>query len=214
MIVAALDKLSALDFRRNAIKRLGNFPVDTENTFEGDHVLNPDFQDAVVDKAVKAAAVLMPIIERQNGLNVVFTKRTQRLKSHSGQVSFPGGKIDESDESAQFAALRETHEEIGVGSDAIEILGQLPDYYTGSGYHISPVVGMMDAKAEFTANPHEVEHIFEVPLNFLMNPDNHHISSKSFENIERYFYVMPWGKHHVWGVTAGIVRMFYNQVFK
>ncbi|MCP4073173.1 MAG: CoA pyrophosphatase [Hyphomicrobiales bacterium] len=214
MNVAATDRLPASQFRQNVIRRLENSSGDSAKVFEGDHILNPDVQDALVNSALKAAAVLMPIVERQNGLSVVFTKRTEKLKSHSGQVSFPGGKIDESDESALFAALRETEEEIGVGADAIEILGQLPDYYTGSGYHISPVVGMMDAKVEFVANPHEVEHVFEVPLDFLMNPDNHHINSRVFENIERYYYVMPWGKHHVWGVTAGIVRMFYNQVFK
>ncbi len=214
MNVAATDRLPASEFRQNVIRRLENSSGDSAKVFEGDHILNPDVHDALVNSTLKAAAVLMPIVERQNGLSVVFTKRTERLKSHSGQVSFPGGKIDESDESALFAALRETEEEIGVGADAIEILGRLPDYYTGSGYHISPVVGMMDAKVECIANPHEDEHIFEVPLDFLMNPDNHHINSRVFENIERYYYVMPWGKHHVWGVTAGIVRMFYNQVFK
>lgn len=218
MNTALLSKLNGDDFRRTVQNRLEDQgAVAGDNIlgeFEGDHNLNPGFHEHVIKKAVKAAAVLIPIVERRDGMNVVFTMRTEKLKSHSGQVAFPGGKIDEGDASAQTAALRETHEEIGIIPDAIEILGQMPDYHTGSGYLISPVVGMIDNKAKYQANPHEVEYIFEVPLEFLMNPENHHIGSRVFQNIERHYYEMPWGEHYIWGVTAGIVRMFYNRVFK
>ncbi len=211
----AVSKLSSkLDFRRNVAEQLGKNSDISQGLPEGDHVLNPDYQNSLVERAVKAAAVLIPVIERPGGLSVVFTKRTEKLKSHSGQVSFPGGKIDANDESAQFAALRETHEEIGVEADLVEVLGQLPEYHTGSGYLISPVVGMVEANAAFKANPDEVEYIFEVPLDFLMDPDNHLISSIMFENIERYYYEMLWDDQRIWGVTAGIVRLFYNRVFK
>jgi len=214
MTTGALARLSGNEFRRAVMQRLENTTFDSAALGEGDHVLNPTFHDKVVAGALKPAAVLMPIVERGQGLNLVFTMRTERLKSHSGQVSFPGGKIDDEDENAKAAALRETHEEIGVDVGAVEVLGQMPDYITGSGYHISPIVGMIDGAAEFEANPHEVEYIFEVPLMFLMDPDNHRIGSRVFENVERHYYEMPWGEHYIWGVTAGIVRMFYNRVFK
>ena len=214
MNVAVPKLLSGADFRQNVTKQLGENSNYSSELPEGDHVLNPDYQNSVVQKASKAAAVLIPVIERTGGLSVVFTKRTEKLKSHSGQVSFPGGKIDASDKSAQHAALRETEEEIGVETKLIEVLGQLPDYHSGSGYLISPVVGLLDAGAGFDANPHEVEYIFEVPLDFLMDPENHLIGSIMFQDIERYYYEMLWNEQRIWGVTAGIVRLFYNRVYK
>jgi len=212
MTFALPSKLNESDFRRIVLERLSS--DEPGNAIEGDHMLNPDFQSEVVDRAIRPAAVLIPVIERTEGLSVVFTRRTKKLKSHSGQVSFPGGNIDAGDENARLAALRETHEEVGVAPEAIDVLGQMPDYFTGSGYRISPVVGLVNSKAVFTANPDEVEYIFEVPLTYLINPDNYRIGSKRFENAERYFYEILWEEQYIWGVTAGIVRMFYNRVFK
>jgi len=214
MDVAVPKQSSGLDFRRNVAEQLAKDSDSSLDWPEGDHVLNPDYQNSLVARAVKAAAVLIPVIERPAGLSVIFTKRTEKLKSHSGQVSFPGGKIDATDESAQYAALRETHEEIGVEADLVEVLGQLPDYHSGSGYLISPVVGMVDTNAVFDANPHEVEYIFEVPLDYLMEPDNHLVGSKVFEDIEHFYYEMLWDDQRIWGVTAGIVRLFYNRVYR
>jgi len=214
MNVAVPKPVSGLDFRRNVVEQLGKNANLSSKMLEGDHMLNPDYQKSLVARAVKAAAVLIPVIERPSGRQVIFTKRTEKLKTHSGQVSFPGGKIDHSDESPQFAALRETHEEIGVEAGLVEVLGQLPDYHSGSGYLISPIVGMVDAKAVFKANPHEVEYIFEVPLDFLMDPNNHRVGSKVLRNMEHYYYEMLWGENRIWGVTAGIVRLFYNRVYK
>lgn len=211
---AEISRLNPDDFRKIVLARLSDDQETDLVMMEGDHALNPDFHAKVVELALKPAAVLIPVVERDGELRVIFTKRTEKLKSHSGQISFPGGRIDAGDLNSEKAALRETWEEIGIKPDHIEVLGQMPDYYTGSGYHISPIVGLVSKDAGLTRNPDEVEYIFEVPLAFLMDTENHKIGSRVFENVERYYYEMPWEEHYIWGVTAGIVRMFYNRVFK
>lgn len=180
----------------------------------GDHLLNPAAHQWVMSKAITPAAVLIPFVERSNELQVIFTKRTAHLKSHSGQVAFPGGKIDPQDQDAADAALREAHEEILLDPQHAEIIGSLPDYFTGSGYRISPILALINRDAQMQPNPEEVEYIFEVPLNFLMNPENHHMGSRKFNGTDRYFYEMPYEQHHIWGVTAGIVRMMHEKMFK
>ena len=208
-----LANLSSEEFRSLMTRRIFG-ASDAEAEIEGDHLLNQHHPNEIVEKAVKPAAVLIPVIERENGLQMVFTKRTEQLRSHSGQVSFPGGKIDAGDKNGVDAALRETHEEIGIAPDAIEVMAQFPHYHSGSGYLITPVVGMLKRDAIFEANHDEVEFIFEVPLEYLMNPDNHEIHAREFNNVEWQYYQMVWGEHRIWGVTAGMVRMFYNRVFK
>ena len=209
-----LDIIGGSEFGRLLRGRIDAVNANNDGELHGDHMLNQHIENTVVKKALKPAAVLIPIVERDNGLQVVFTKRTEKLRSHSGQVSFPGGKIDEGDLNGQAAALRETHEEIGVDASAIDVLGQFPNYHSGSGYVITPVVGLIESKAKFIANEDEVETIFEVPLAFLMNPDNHEIHSREFDKINWQYYQMIWGEHRIWGVTAGMVRMFYNRIFK
>ncbi|MEM7461767.1 MAG: CoA pyrophosphatase [Pseudomonadota bacterium] len=188
--------------------------VDTRDTTHGDHMLNPGFSDWVVKNAVTPAAVLIPLVERSDDLQFVFTKRTAHLKSHSGQIAFPGGKIDAQDQDAVSAALREAHEEIDLDPHHVEIIGNLPDYFTGSGYRISPVLALVDGNTQLHPNPDEVEYIFEVPMSFLMNVDNHHMGSRKFKGSDRYFYEMPYQEHYIWGVTAGIVRMMHEKLFK
>ena len=214
MTPTEISELTSDVFSDIVSKRLENTPPSGLNFTEGDHILNPSFHSRVVELAIKPAAVLFPIVARREGLQVIFTKRTQKLKSHSGQVSFPGGRVDAEDKDVRMAALRETWEEIGVKETDIKVLGQLPDYFAGSGYQISSFVGLIDNNVSFVRSLDEVEYIFEVPLAFLMAPDNHKVSSRVFEKIERHFYEMPWEGDHIWGVTAGIVRMFYNRVFK
>lgn len=181
---------------------------------DGDHLLNPDFDRLVIERATRPAAVLVPLVERNDGLNVLFTKRTERLKSHSGQVSFPGGKIDAADAGPAEAALRETEEEVGIARARIEVLGRLPDYHTGSGYRIAPIVGLVGADQRFRVNQEEVEYIFEVPFAWLMDPANHQVGSRVFEGRRRYFYEMPYGDHYIWGVTAGIIRVLQARLFE
>ncbi|PCI05767.1 MAG: CoA pyrophosphatase [Hyphomicrobiales bacterium] len=180
----------------------------------GDFTQNPDLRKWVMSRAVKEAAILMPLVEREGEMSLLLTKRADKLSSHSGQIAFPGGKIDADDAGPEAAALREAHEEVGLATDQVEILGRLPDYYTGSGYKIAPIIGIMNADAVVEANPDEVDYIFEVPLSFLMNPDNHIRGSRIFEGRERHFFEMPFEEHHIWGITAGMIRVLYDRLYK
>ena len=147
-------------------------------------------------------------------MSVILTKRTEQLTSHSGQVAFPGGKIDDTDASAEEAALREAQEEIGLDTNEVEILGRLPDYHSSSGFRINPVMGLVMPHADFSINTDEVEYMFEVPLSFLMNPENHVTSSKFFKGAHRHYYEMPYEGHYIWGVTAGMIRVLHDRVFR
>lgn len=180
----------------------------------GDFIHNPDFRDWVFEKAVKPAAVLIPIMQRRDELTVIMTKRTDNLNSHSGQIAFAGGKIDAGDGSPVAAALREAKEEIGLDPRHVEVLGSMPEYFTGSGFRITPVVALVDEKAELMPNPEEVEYIFEVPLAFLMDTENHRVASRMFQGNRRYYLEMPFGDHYIWGVTAGMIQVFQQRLGK
>ncbi len=202
------------EFTADALRaRIGAASDSWHLEVDGDYQLNPELRDAIVDNALKEAAVLIGIVERPEGLCMILTKRTENLSNHSGQVAFPGGKIDPTDASAEMAALREAQEEIGLDTSEVEILATLPDYYSGSGFKINPVLGLVSQTADFSINPHEVEYMFEVPLSFLMNPVNHVTSSKFFRGAERHYYEMPYQEHYIWGVTAGMIRVFHDRVF-
>ena len=200
--------MNSAGFRQLVIERLEIGGIE----HSGDHFLNPDFKDRIVNHETKNAAVLIPIVEREDELTVVFTKRADKLRSHSGQVAFPGGKIDESDTSPQAAALREANEEIGLVASKAQIIGRLPDYFTRSGYRIVPIVSLVSGEAEFAPNLDEVDYIFEVPLAFLMDEANHQKASRIFQGKERFYLEMPYGEHYIWGVTAGIIRLLHDRL--
>ena len=200
---------SAEIVRRRLSDKLSNL-TDTQ---DGDYYLNPDLREDIVGNAQKHAAVLIGMIERAEEVHIILTKRAEALSSHSGQIAFPGGKIDEDDASPEAAALREAWEEIGLDINEVEILGRLPDYYTGSGFRVAPVIGFVREHAEFEINPAEVDYMFEVPLSFLMNRDNHLRSSRIFQGKERHYYEMPFDGHYIWGVTAGMIRVLHDRVF-
>jgi 8-oxo-dGTP pyrophosphatase MutT (NUDIX family) len=204
-----LSSFAADDLRRLVSERL--LPGGSES--HGDHVHSPGYADWVIARAVKPAAVLVPFAERADGLNIILTKRLDNLRSHSGQVAFPGGKIDPDDPSPEAAALREAQEEIALDPALVEVMGRLPDYLSGSGYRIAPVLGLVDARAAMSANPDEVDYVFEVPLAFLMDPANHRRGSRIFQGTERQFIEMPYGEHYIWGVTAGIIRLLHDRLF-
>jgi 8-oxo-dGTP pyrophosphatase MutT (NUDIX family) len=178
----------------------------------GDLDLNPSMWERAGVAATKPAAVLIPVIERE-APTVLFTIRTQELASHAGQVAFPGGKIDPGDESPAAAALREACEEIGLAPSLIEPIGYLDLYLTFSGFRILPTVARVRPDFTLTLNPREVTETFEVPLDFLMTPENHQRRSREWKGIEREYYAVPFGDRYIWGITAGIVHNLYDRIY-
>lgn len=152
-----------------------------------------------------AAAVLIPMIAHAPELTVLFTQRTQHLRSHSGQVSFPGGRAEPGDASAEFTALREAQEEIGLALERVEILGRLPEYHTRTGFRVTPVIGLVQPPLELTPDPREVESVFEVPLSFLLDPANRQRRTREFQGRSVGFYVFEYQGHMIWGATAGML---------
>ena len=152
----------------------------------------------------RAAAVLIPITDRADP-GVILTQRPTWLRSHAGQVAFPGGKVDDSDESSIFAALREAEEELNIPPARVEVIGVADTYYSGSGYSIAPVVGIIPPDLELQPNPQEVEDWFEVPLAFLLDPANSIKKETNWNGQQRSYYDMQWGERRIWGVTAGII---------
>jgi 8-oxo-dGTP pyrophosphatase MutT (NUDIX family) len=178
----------------------------------GDLDLDPVVWEKAGIKATKPAAVLVPVVERDQP-SVLLTQRTADLTNHSGQIAFPGGRIDPEDESPLHAALREAHEEIGLDSQFIDPIGYLDLYLTFSGYRILPLLARVGPGFKLALNPTEVTEAFEVPLEFLMTPGNHQRHSRDWRGIERHYYAMPFGDRYIWGVTAGILRNLYERIY-
>jgi 8-oxo-dGTP pyrophosphatase MutT (NUDIX family) len=179
----------------------------------GDHRFNPGHPRVTGPRSLRDAAVLIPVVDHGPEASVILTKRAEKLASHSGQVAFPGGRIDPTDISPEAAALRETEEEIGLGADHIEVIGRMPDYVSGSGYRIAPVLSIVRPGFHLTLNEHEVDAAFEVPLRFLMDPANHAQNSREFDSRVWTYYDMPYGDQRIWGVTAGIIRTLYERLY-
>jgi 8-oxo-dGTP pyrophosphatase MutT (NUDIX family) len=158
------------------------------------------------------ASVLMPIVVHEQGLSLLLTQRTEHLTDHGGQVSLPGGRVEPEDTSAIETALRETEEEVGLDRRHVEVIGILPDYFTGTGYRVTPVVGLVHPPFDLRADPHEVAEIFEVPLAFLMDGMNHQRRTFVFPNGagRRTFYAMPYEKFFIWGATAAMLRNLFH----
>ena len=162
--------------------------------------------------AYRPAAVLAAITERERP-GFLFIHRPSNMRAHPGQVAFPGGKIDRGDAGPVDTALREAEEEIGLDPSFVETVGRLPQYLSGTGFRIVPVLSVVRRGFVIKPNPDEVDAVFEVPLSFLMNPDNHQRDSRLWQGIVRHFYVMPYGERHIWGITAGIIRTLYERLY-
>lgn len=162
--------------------------------------------------ALTPASVLMPIVARAEELMMLFTRRTAQLRSHSGQISFPGGRAEPADPTPESTALRETHEEIGLAPDRVRLIGRLADYSTRTGYRITPVVGVVSPPFELRPDAGEVDEVFEVPLSFLLDPQNHLRHSRVIQGETRWYYAIPYGDYYIWGATAGMLVNFYHHL--
>ncbi len=157
---------------------------------------------------VRPAAVLVPLIKRDNALMLLLTRRTAHLHDHAGQISFPGGR-SELNESPAATALREAEEEIGLPPSGVQILGLLPEYVTVTGYRVTPVVGLIQAPFDPKLDDFEVAELFEVPLEFVLDPANHVRNSVTQQGLLRHYYAMPYRQYYIWGATAGMLMNFY-----
>ncbi len=160
----------------------------------------------------RAAAVLIPLVQRDTGLQVLLTRRTEQLRDHAGQIAFPGGAVDAEDADAWAAARREALEEIGLPAEFIEPLGQLPRYCTVTAYEVTPCIALVQPGFALQLQTGEVAEAFEVPLDFLMNPAHHRRHRLQLAGLEREFLSMPWGDYFIWGATAAMLRNLYHQL--
>ncbi|WP_028100577.1 CoA pyrophosphatase [Pseudoduganella violaceinigra] len=156
------------------------------------------------------ASVLVPLVLREDGVYLLLTMRTAHLNDHAGQVAFPGGRAEPTDADAIDTALRETEEEIGLDRRYVDVIGTLPLYYTGTGYAVTPVVGLVTPPFALKADPFEVAEIFEVPFHFLMDGANHQRRAAELPNGRRTFYAMPYQNYFIWGATAGMLRNLFH----
>lgn len=180
--------------------------------FDGssDYDLNPTIKAPLRDQDLRPASVLIPLIKREDGWQVILTKRASHLKHHPGQISFPGGKV-EAGETNAAAALREAEEEIGLPIPSVQMIGPLDLHVTVTNFHVTPFVGVA---SDFTPMPEpgEVAEVFEVPLDFLMTPANMHIQGRRWQGQQRQYYTVPYGPYYIWGATARMIKALADRV--
>ena len=169
----------------------------------GDHDLNPG--ETPPSAALRPAAVLVPLIDRVDGMTVLLTQRTAHLSAHAGQISFPGGRAEEQDADAIATALRETEEEVGVPRGLISVVGRLDTYVTGTGFEITPIVGIVTPDYVLDIDPFEVAEVFEVPLSYILDRRNHNRQERESAGRTRVFFVLPYQGRNIWGATAGML---------
>ncbi|WP_022731580.1 CoA pyrophosphatase [Thalassospira lucentensis] len=196
-IIAALNAP-----RGDAVQRRGDHAVD----YPGSKSRARAFADG--DLIARPAAVLVPLVKRTNGLHVILTRRTDHLSDHAGQISFPGGRQEEFDATIEETALRETEEEIGLNRGHIELIGRIDDYYTVTGYQVTPVIGLVTPPFDLVPDDHEVAEVFEVPLEFILNPGNQKLQTVTFEGARRRYFAIPYREYYIWGATAGMLVNF------
>jgi len=176
---------------------------------DGDrNIYRPDEDYHASELPLKPAAVLIPLVDHKDGMTVLLTKRAQHLKTHSGQVSFPGGRCEPYDADAMATALRETEEEVGIEPSHVQILGAMEDYETITGFVITPVVAILQPTFDLKVDEGEVDEAFELPLDYILDESNHELQSRVWNDQKRYYYVLMNEKHNVWGATAAMLVRF------
>ena len=199
-----VKRIADQNFAHLRSRLLQSPPKDPLVPTRGDYDFNPEFKPPPGTRKLTPAAVLLPIVAR-HAPTVLFTQRTAHLSRHAGQVSFPGGRVDDGDLSPLETALRETQEEVGITSNFISVAGYIEGYETGTGFAILPVVGVLHEGFALVPEPSEVAEIFEVPLAFLLDPANRERKSAEWQGRKREFYAFNHGGHYIWGATAAIL---------
>lgn len=171
---------------------------------------HPGDGDLFGERPRTAASVLVPLVQRDDGLRVLLTQRTAHLRDHAGQISFPGGRAEPHDADAAATALREAEEEVGLPHDRVEVIGTLPDYVTVTHFVVTPVVALVHPPFTLALDSFEVAEAFETPFAFLMTPAHHRRHVFRFEGGERQFLSMPWEGRFIWGATAAMLRNLYR----
>ena len=164
----------------------------------------------VPSRGLRPAAVLIALLQSDAGYEVLLTRRTEDLPTHKGQISFPGGRIDDTDADATAAALREAWEETALPIDAVHVLGRLDSYVTVTAYEVTPVVGTVERSVDLTPEPGEVGEIFTVPLDFVLDPANHLRETRTVDGVQRAYYAIPYQDKYIWGATAGMLINLYE----
>ncbi len=194
----------------DAIKQMLTRSSDVRSS---DFDLNPEIMASWPEmKNLRPAAVLIPLIAGDNGLNVILTKRASHLKHHPGQIAFPGGKVDASDKNETAAALREADEEIGLRPANVDVLGHMPFHQTVTHFEITPIIGCVKTRFTPLPEPGEVAEVFEVPLAYLTDPANYLIEGRFWGGTKRLYYVIPYGPYYIWGATARMLRAFAERM--
>jgi len=201
-------RIEAVPTREELVRRLAVHPPLTDLMTADD--LERQKENSA--RNLKAASVLLLVVNHPCDPTVVFTQRTAHLSDHAGQISFPGGRVDEGDETAEHTALREAQEEIGLVPECVQILGRLPEYHTSTGFRVTPVVGWCEPPVCYKPDPHEVADVFEVPLAFLLDTRNHRYESAIHKGRLRNYWAVPFGDHFIWGATAGMLVTFQRIV--
>ncbi len=186
---------------------------DIDLTDHGDFDLNPEaLKELPPNTTVTPAAVLCPIVERPSGYNLILTRRAEHLSKHPGQIAFPGGKVDPDDPSPMAAALREAEEEVGLSREQVDVLGAFNPYITGTGFRVTPFVGLVHPAFRPITDDGEVAEVFEAPFDFVMNPANIQIRTGFWRGKERSTYAIPWNGYDIWGATAGMLKALSDRI--
>jgi len=207
--MAASTKINGVDWRARIEANLNRASAQRVRAMFSEinpHLVGDKLFESRWSDIRKDAAVLVPLIPRPEGVRVLMTVRSSDMPSHAGQISFPGGKAHPEDKDPVATALREAHEEVNIAPDLVDVVGALGVHKGGLGFSVTPIVGVVDPQAELQACPREVAEIFEVPIDFIADLNNHVTEQREHKGVKYNMFAAPYERFHIWGLTAGILR--------